>query len=88
MAVTGAMILPADVAIVPVDELPPEIRTRLSYAPGDHALTRPMSRAPSSVIDTATAALLEEFREPTSIVVTLGLSEIFKSPESALTQGR
>ena len=64
----GPMVLPEDVQIVPVSELPPQIRAQVAGEDGDFALTRPMSRTPSKVIDANAAALLRRFRQPTTIV--------------------
>lgn len=64
----GPMVLPDDVQIVPVAELPPQVRAQVAGEEGDFALTRPMSRTPSKVIDANAAALLRRFRQPTTIV--------------------
>jgi serine/threonine-protein kinase len=67
-AVTDPVVLPPDAALVPVADLPEELRAGIEHSPGDHALTRPLSRHPSTIVDRATAELLEAFRTPTRIV--------------------
>ena len=56
-AVTDPVVLPPDATLVPVDELPDEFRTEIEHQPGDHALTRPLSRHPSTIVDLQTAEL-------------------------------
>jgi hypothetical protein len=68
MTIAEPMLLPEDVVITPVDELPPEIREQVEHGPGDRALTRPLSRTPSTIVDRDTAGLLDAFRTPTRIV--------------------
>lgn len=68
MSVLEPLILPRDVLIVPVSELPGELRGQIEHAEGDCSITRPRSRATTSIIDAATAALLERFRSPSTIV--------------------
>ncbi|MFK4038910.1 lanthionine synthetase LanC family protein [Nonomuraea wenchangensis] len=68
MTVLGPFVLPGDVVVAPVAGLPPELRERIEHRPGDYCVTRPRSRATTSVIDEGTASLLERFREPTTIV--------------------
>ncbi len=68
MAITDPLVLPPDVLLVPVAELPEELRLKLRCSEGDYALTRPRSRAASRVVDAQAAVLLDEFRSPTTIV--------------------
>lgn len=68
MTIAEPMLLPSDVELVPVDDLPDEVRAQIEHRPGDHALTRPRSRTPSSIVDANTARLLGAFRTPTRIV--------------------
>jgi serine/threonine-protein kinase len=44
-----------------------DVRDRLAADTGDYIVTRPGTRAPSIVVDHATARLLERFRQPTEI---------------------
>jgi serine/threonine-protein kinase len=62
------MVLPPDLLLVPVKDLPENVRRQIQAEDGDYALTRPQSRTPSRVVDAEAAALLNEFRKPTTIV--------------------
>ncbi|HEX8939197.1 MAG TPA: lanthionine synthetase LanC family protein [Candidatus Limnocylindrales bacterium] len=68
MSIGEPMLLPPDVMIVPVESLPADVRTRLDHKPGDHALTRPLTRTASTIVDANTARLLGSFQTPTRIV--------------------
>ena len=68
MAITDPLVLPADVLIVPVEQLPATVRDQLAPEAGEFAVTRPRARTPSRIIDADAAALLEEFRSPRTIV--------------------
>jgi serine/threonine protein kinase len=68
MTIAEPMLLPSDVELTPVEELPDEIRAQLTFRPGDHAVTRPRARTASSIVDGNTARLLGSFRTPTRIV--------------------
>jgi serine/threonine-protein kinase len=69
MTILDSFLLPPDVTIVPVAQLASELGDEIALGGGgDYAITRPRSRARSSVIDAQTAALLETFRVPASIV--------------------
>jgi serine/threonine protein kinase len=65
---TGPLMLPLDLLVVPVNELPKYIREKIECKKGDCALTRPRSRSPSLILDAQAAELLKEFREPVTIV--------------------
>jgi len=81
------MVLPEDVQIVPVAELPPQIRAQVAAEEGDFALTRPMSRTPSKVIDASAAALLRRFRQPTTIVdAILAYSREIQTPSAQVLE--
>ena len=71
MAITDPFLLPADVLLIPVVELPSEVRKQFQSTDADYALTRPRSRSPSKIIDSQTAELLREFRSPKTIVEAL-----------------
>lgn len=61
-------MLPDDVLVFPVTQLAPHVRETLD-CPDDHlAVTRPGFRTLSRLVDSETASLLEEFREPTRLV--------------------
>ncbi|HWM91184.1 MAG TPA: lanthionine synthetase LanC family protein [Thermoanaerobaculia bacterium] len=68
MAITDPLILPPDVLLVPVADLPEEVRRQLTWEEGDYAVTRPKSRTPSRIVDAGAAELLERFRSPVTIV--------------------
>ena len=68
MTIADPMLLPPDVELTPVEELPMEIRAQFTYRQGDHAVTRPRARSTSSIVDANTAQLLGSFRTPTRIV--------------------
>jgi serine/threonine-protein kinase len=68
LSIDGRLVLPADVQIVPVPELSPEVRAKFDAADDDFTITRRRLRAPSSVVDKDSVALLESFRSPTRIV--------------------
>jgi eukaryotic-like serine/threonine-protein kinase len=78
MPVDVPILLPPDVVVVPVDQLPSEVRAQFDYRAGEYAVTRPLSRAPSIIVDARTAALLEIFRSPKTVVdavITLSAAE-------------
>ena len=61
-------ILPPDIVIVPVDKLAPGLRRQIQHEPGDYAISRPRMRRPSKVVGPTTAGLLQEFRQPATIL--------------------
>ena len=65
---TDEMILPPDMHLVPVKDLPESVRQQVQAEEGDYALTRPQSRTPSRIVDADSAELLQQFRKPTTIV--------------------
>ena len=86
--ITNPMLLPPDVVLVPVAELPEHTRKQLTYDEGDVAITRPGSRAPSRIVDAAAAALLDEFRTAKTIIEAIvSYSRSSETdPEQALEQ--
>jgi hypothetical protein len=68
MTAQDQVVLPGDVRIVPLSELPSHVRSRLGGDDGDFAITRPHSRTPSKVIDANAAALLKLFEKPKTLV--------------------
>ncbi|HEX9942428.1 MAG TPA: lanthionine synthetase LanC family protein [Thermoanaerobaculia bacterium] len=68
MAITDPLVLSPRAVLVPVAELPEAVRRRFEHQEGDFALTHPRLRAPSSILDARSAALLEQFRTPRTIV--------------------
>jgi eukaryotic-like serine/threonine-protein kinase len=65
---TGALVLPEDIEILPLSVLPPTVRAHVDGGDHDFAVTRPNSRVPSKVIDAQAAKLLREFQTPTTLV--------------------
>jgi len=75
MGIGDPFVLPEDVAVVPVEDLAPVVRAQLDTSPGDHLVTRPRSRATALIVGAQTAALLDGFRAPATIVdAVLGFS--------------
>jgi predicted Ser/Thr protein kinase len=68
VSITDPLVLPEDVLLLPVAELPEETRRQLTWEEGDYAVTRPRSRTPSRIVDAGAADLLRTFREPVTIV--------------------
>ncbi len=68
MAITDPILLSPDVILVPVAELPEELRRRLDPSEGDWAITHPKARTPSRLLDAASAELLSELKSPRTIV--------------------
>lgn len=66
--ITAPLLLPTDVVLTPVAELPERLRERLDHVDGDYAIARRRSRAPTRIVDSRAAKLLEEFRTATTIV--------------------
>lgn len=64
MADPDDLLIHPDVLIQPVGRLSVEIRRRLNAEDSDFTVSRRRSRRPSSVIDSASARLLEQFRTP------------------------
>jgi serine/threonine-protein kinase len=87
-SLTGAFVLPPDVVLTPVAELPGDVRRQFEAEDGDVAITRPRSREPSKVVDAHTAALLGEFREPKTVVdAVISYSRAHRlDPEQTLEQ--
>jgi len=57
-----------DVLLIPCAELSDDVRARISFVDGDVTLSRHHGRSLVQVIDGETAALLERFREPRTIL--------------------
>ena len=51
MHITDPLVLPADVILVPVKDLPESVRQQVEAEEDDYALTRPRSRTPSRIVD-------------------------------------
>jgi serine/threonine protein kinase len=68
MLITSPLLIPPEVVLAPVEQLPDRVRSKLTYSPGDVAITRMASRVPSKIISAEMAAFLEEFKTSTTIV--------------------
>jgi eukaryotic-like serine/threonine-protein kinase len=88
VAIADPLSLSPDVILVPVADLPDEVRKRFSHREGDVAVTHPRSRVPSQILDARAAELLEEFREPRTIVDAVIRFSRFREtdPESTLEE--
>jgi len=60
-ALSGPLVLPADVLLVPVADLSQAARLQLNCQDGDVAITRPRLRTPSRLVSAGAAELLREF---------------------------
>jgi hypothetical protein len=67
-ALRNPLVLPEDLLIIPVCDLPDDVREKLGDEGEEFAITRPLAREPSKLIDAAAARLIEQFREPKTIV--------------------
>lgn len=68
MTITHPMVLPPDILVIPSEDLDEETRSKCKCPDGHFVLTRPNSRIPSSVVNKAVVNLLNQFREPKTIV--------------------
>jgi serine/threonine-protein kinase len=75
-----------DVLLVPVGELPDDLRSQIDCGPEDFALSRPQARTGSKILDADAADLVGRFREPRTIVEAVILYGRAKSldPEEVL----
>ena len=67
-ALSGPLVLPADVLLVPVADLSQAARLQLKCEDGDVAITRPRLRTPSRLVSAGAAELLREFAIPSTVV--------------------
>lgn len=66
--IRGELLLPADVLVIPAADLSAQDRARTQMEEEDFAISRRYARSPSKVVGPSSAALLERFRQPASIV--------------------
>ena len=87
-AITDPFLLSPDVLLVPVAELPAEVRRSLDPEEGDWAITHPRARTPSRLLAAASAELVREFRQASTIVdAVLRFSQARDlDPESTLVE--
>jgi eukaryotic-like serine/threonine-protein kinase len=83
---TGAMVLPSDVSVNAIAELPPVVQQKIKSDPNHFVITRKHVRTPSKVISPVAAAFLAQFSEPKTIVeATLRFCESNEAkPEAVL----
>lgn len=88
MNLTDPLVLRSDVVLMPVADLPAEVRAKFAYDDGDFTLSRRHGRMPSQVIDGETASLLTLFRTPRTLVdaVLVNSRALRKDPESWLDE--
>lgn len=88
MKITAPFVLRQDVLLVPCAQLSDDVRARISHEEGDFTLSRRHGRTPAQVIDAETAALLESFRQPRTIVeaVIANSRALDKDPEAWLDE--
>jgi serine/threonine-protein kinase len=67
MAITDTLVLPEDVLLTPIAELPATLRHRLALVNDGVALGRARVRASSKVLAPTAASLLQHFRTPSRI---------------------
>jgi eukaryotic-like serine/threonine-protein kinase len=86
MEMIGTLVIAAGTVLLPVERLSDELRHQVQAAEGDYAITRPNSRINARIINGDAAKLLEEFRQPTTIVqaVIRYCSATKEEPESTL----
>src|SRR5437016_8202864 len=65
---SGVFTLNEGVLIIPVSDLPEDLRTQMECEPGEFAVSRLQSRSSSKIIDADAADLLSRFREPRTVV--------------------
>lgn len=68
MKLTEPFVLKRDVLLIPCTDLRADVRERISFDEGDYTLSHRHGRALAQVIDGETAALLQLFREPRTLV--------------------
>ena len=66
MSLTDTLVLSPEVLIIAVGDLPPAVREEIGDR-GSFVLTQARARASSTLVDQATAALLQEFRSPATV---------------------
>jgi predicted Ser/Thr protein kinase len=88
LSITDPFILKKDVVLIPCAELTDDVRGRISFDEGDFTLSHRYGRTLAQVIDGETAALLELFREPRTIVdaVVENSRLLRKDPEAWLDE--
>jgi serine/threonine-protein kinase len=86
MALTDPLVLPDDVLLTPLADLPGALRRRLPAVPHGYAVGRARVRASSKVIGQDAARLLQHFRHPARIVDALIMESDGHDPRVALAE--
>ena len=86
MAITDLLILPDDVLLTPLADLPDALRRQLPAVPHGYAVGRARVRASSKVMGQDAARLLQHFRRPSRIVDALIVESNGHDPRVALTE--
>jgi len=66
--ITEPFVLKSDVLLIPCADLDDDVRRRIVFAEGDFTVSQRFGRTVSQVVDRDTAALLQLFRQPCTIV--------------------
>lgn len=67
MNITDPLVLPKGTVLTRVEDFPPGLRERLAAQEGEFAISRPQSRTPSRILDSKSAALIQQFETPKTI---------------------
>lgn len=88
MQINGKFVLPPDLAIIPVGNLPAELAKRIGHDGDDVSLTRRRARNPTTIVDSETASLLRHFAKPTYLIdaVVLHSLSVQRQPHEVLQQ--
>lgn len=87
MTLTESLVLHPSAVLVPVSELPERIRQNLGCEASDYALSKRNSRATTKILDAGAAALVREFREPSTLAAAVArLSRIRDANAEALLE--
>ena len=88
MALTDPFVLPAGTILVPMRELPENVRRESQAEEDDFAIIRPDSRAQAKIIDRKTAALVRHFEKPQTVVEAVAgyCRERHEDPEQLLKE--
>ncbi len=68
MSTHASFVLPEDVLVFPVSELPSDVQAQTGSNPGSFVVTRPNAREASTVVDQNGAALIESFRQARTVI--------------------
>jgi len=84
----GPLVLPQDISIIPLKELPENLRSQLGGDEDDFTVSRPRSRQTSKLVSAASAALIELFRKPLTIVQAVAIYSLGQklNPEETLVE--